>query len=322
MGIAGKLAQVAAIAAILSGSATALAETALRVIVPFAPGGGGDLLARTLAPELARELQIPVVIENVPGANGVVAMTRVKNAGRQERVLVLASDHAAVLAPLISTVARYDTRKDLAMVAVAARFPYVLAAMPGTARSLDSLRMALSDRQSLASIAVPAEGGLPELIADAMARAAGVPVTSVPFKGGSPAVTALLGGQVAAAAVGISNVLALHREEKVRILAVSGSRRSEAIPAVPTFEEVGIGDLHMTGAWALYASKETAMDVVALNRSVRAVLSQVAVRAKLRSMGLEPLSMDVQQSRKELESSTAAWANLLRQRQHRSTENP
>jgi tripartite-type tricarboxylate transporter receptor subunit TctC len=298
-------------AALLAFGALAAADSPLRVIVPFAAGGGGDLLARMLAPVLSAELRMPVVVENRPGANGMIGMQRVKAAAREERIIVLASDHAALVAPLTSSSTRQDPLKDLAIVGLAARYPYVLAVRPEGAQSLEELRSQLRKMAGPTSIAIPAEGGLPELVARGLEQATGKELTSIPYRGGMPAVQALLGGQVTAAAVGISNVLPLHREGKLTILAVSGARRLSAAPDIPTFEEAGLPGLTTAGSWAVYAPKNTAMDLEALNRALRIALAQESVRARLRAVGLEPLSMAIADSRSALERSIEASTQLM-----------
>jgi tripartite-type tricarboxylate transporter receptor subunit TctC len=251
-------------------------------------------LARQLAPELSRQLHAPVVVENMPGANGLIGMQRVRNAGRDERVLVLASDHATAQMP--------HADGDLAVVGLAARYPYALVvAVASGVASLRELQSRLRSRTELASIAVPAEGGIPEHVVDALSRSALTPITAVPYRGGNPAVVALLGGHVTAAVVGISNVLELHRQGRIRILAVSGAVRSPAAPEAPTFAEEGVAGVAVMSHWALYAPKNTLMDVAELNDALRQALSQPDAQRRLRALGLQPVRLDVAGSVNELD---------------------
>jgi tripartite-type tricarboxylate transporter receptor subunit TctC len=301
--------------ATLAFAGLARAEVPLRLVVPFAPGGGGDTLARVLAPLLARELRSTVMVENVPGANGVVAMQRLKAAAASERILVLASDHAAVIAPLVLPKAGYDTRGDFTSVAFVARYPYALAAHVDTGGiSLGGLCEALRAQRVVPAVAVPAEGGVPELVVAALGRCAKVPVTTVPFRGGHPAALAVVSGEVPAAVVGISNLLSHHRQANVRIVAVTGPRRSPLLPEVPTFAEAGMSGLVLGSGWTLLANRQTAMDLPVLNVAVRAVLAQDLVQAKLAGLGLEPVSMDMAQSSKELATAIEGWKKLVADR--------
>src|SRR3954470_2910565 len=294
-----------------AGSSLAAAETPLRVIVPFAAGGGGDLLARILAPEISRDLGVAVLVENLPGANGAVGMQRVKNAAQDERVVVLASDHATMLSPQAAARAGYDMREDFRVVGYAASYPYALAvASDPSITTLAQFRFAMGATKAPVNIAVPAVGGVPEAIAVALSQYTGAPAGAVPFRGGQPAALALLGGHVTAAAVGLSNVLAMHRKGQYRILAVTGDKRSPTVPEVPTFQEAGVAGLEARGGWAFYAARNTSMPLATLNRILRGALARANVQAKLRGIGLDPAPMDLAQSERELAHARAAWSAL------------
>lgn len=288
-------------------SSTCSAADTLRIVVPFAAGGGGDRLARLLAPELSSELGAAVVVENAPGGNGVVGMQRVKRAAPHEHLVVLASEHAAVIAPLVVPSAGFETH-DFIAVGVAATFPYVVAVAENSGpRTLHELRSVVHRKSSL-SIAVPAEGGAPELIANAL----GAPgLTVVPFRGGQPATVALVGGQVDAAAVGVSNVLSLYSSGKVRVLAVTGPARVPAMPEVPTFSESGVAGLGMTSGWILLAHKNTPLDVDALNQALAASLSRDHIKATMRQLGMEGSQLDARESTRELERLHSHWEQLV-----------
>lgn len=296
-------------------SAAAMAQDALHLIVPFAPGGGGDQMARLLAPELSTALHRPVLVENLPGANGALGMMRLKAARPDERLLVLASDHASLLFPLMSPAAQYDTRRDFRIVGHVARHAYALAVpmLDGAApATLDDL-IRLLPQQAVASIAVPAEGGLPESMARALAQRAGVDVAVIPYRGGQPAALALLGGQVSAAAIGLSNVLALQHQGRARILAVSGRQRSPSLPWVPTFEELGLPGLTMTSSWALFAARHSTMDLPEIHQALRRVMASVGLQARLQALGLDPLpvAMSMADSAAALDQAILDWTRLL-----------
>jgi tripartite-type tricarboxylate transporter receptor subunit TctC len=294
--------------ALLIAAGSVGAHAPLRIVVPFAAGGGGDLLARTIAPEVAQALRVPIVIENLPGASGAVGMQRVRNARPDERVVVLASDHASVLAPLVSASAGYDTKKDFRMVGQAASHAYALVLPAGAGSpSLADFRSLLAQPRCEANVAVPAEGGMPEAIFAALAPAGGCGLVLVAYRGGSPAIAALSGGQVAAAAVGVSNALQLHRAGRLRVVAVSGPRRSAALPEVPTFQEQGVPGLAMAAGWAVFAPRTTPLDLVALNAALRQALSRPSVQEKLRALGLEPRPLGIVESQAEYERALEAW---------------
>ncbi|HEX2545930.1 MAG TPA: tripartite tricarboxylate transporter substrate binding protein [Ramlibacter sp.] len=294
---------------LLAASGT-MAEAPLRVVVPFAPGGGGDRMARLLAPGLARELGTPVIVENRPGANGIVGMQYVRNTPGDMRVVVLASDHATVVAPLAWGAADYDVLRDFAMVAYVARFPYVLA-VPRTSGIDSPGALQASARRQPVSVAVPAEDGLPHAIARVLSRGGDSRITVVPFSGGSPAAMALVSGQVTAGAIGLPSVVNLHREGKVRILAVTGGRRSALLPDVPTFGDTGMAGLAASSGWSLLAPKGSRVEVDALNRALRRVLGSSDVQDRLRALGLEPLQLTVRDSTIELRKAAAAWTKCF-----------
>lgn len=284
----------------------------LRLVVPFAAGGGGDRLARLLSPALSRELGISVFVENLPGANGAVGMQRVARAAPTDHVLVLASDHAAVVAPLNHRLIGYDTRTTFAMAGFVARHRYALAVSTSSGiKSFQELAGEVRTLAPLGSVAVPAEGGLPELISSELSKLGCVEITVVPFLGGGPATSALLAGQVSAAAVGLGNVIALHRAGRLRILAVSGDRRSPAAPEIPTFSEQGATDLSTSSGWAFFAVKSTTMDLIKFNQALRKVLSQTPIRNQLLSIGMEPDAMGIEESKIEFEKTFETWARVM-----------
>jgi len=286
----------------------------IRIIVPFAAGGGGDLLARNLAPKLSKELGRTFIVENKVGASGQLGMQFVKSAPADGSVVVFASDQATIVVPLISAKPGYDTLKDFVGLGQVARFPYslVVSNHTGVATLADFVAY-LKKNPAQANVGMPSTGGIPELISSALEKKAGVAVTPVPYSGATPIIPFLLGGQLSAAAIGFNNALPLHTEGKAKVLAVSGDKRSVLLPAVPTFEELGMTGLKLVSTWTFYAPKSFApAQAQRFNTALNKILAEPEMVQKIASMSMEAAPTTLKETASELQASTADWAALLK----------
>jgi tripartite-type tricarboxylate transporter receptor subunit TctC len=295
----------------------ALAQTSLapmRIIVPFAAGGGGDLIARILSPRLTEELKRTVVVENKVGAGGQLGMQYVKSAAADGSVVILASDQASVVVPLSSPNARYDTASDFVGLGRVAQFPYALA----VSRSLNVETAAgfieyLKNNPKKADFGLPSLGGIPDMAAHAVGKKAGVSVVTVPYSGAAPIMAPLIGGQLTSAVIGFNNVFPAHLDGKLRVLAVTGANRSKLGPAIPTFQELGIPGLKLVSNWTFYAPRGLPpAEAARFNAALNKILAQPEVTQRIEAMFMEVAPTTLDETRKELDDALLAWKSILR----------
>ena len=286
----------------------------LRVVLGFPAGATADILSRLLADHMRASLGQPVIVENRPGAGGRIGNETVKAA---------APDGATLLLTPVATMAifphsfpgelRYDPLRDFAAVAHLANFQLgfgVSAALP--ASTLGEY-VALVKREPKAGFyASAAAGSLPHFLGVMFARAAGIELTHVPYKGTAPAMQALAGGEIAAISTVAADVGTLVKGGKARLLATSGARRSVAFPEVPTFRESGY-ELEAIGWYAMFAPAGTPQ--AAIDRTAKAAIAAIhdsALHARLEQMGLEPTGLGPQDLEKILKADYEKWGPPIR----------
>jgi len=270
-------------------SAADYPSQSVRIVVPFAPGGGTDLAARAIAEQLTASLGKPVVVENRPGGNSVIASRIVATAPADGHTLLLTTDihaiNAAYAAPL-----PYDSLKDFAFVAQLTTSPLMLVAHPssGMQTVADLVRRARAEpgRLSFASLGPSS----PHYLGfEWFERMAGIDVVDVPYKGGGQALADTLGGQVELSLIVAGNGIRHARAGKLNAVAVTSPQRTAIAPDVPTVAESGYPDFAIVNWYAILAPAGTAPGIVdRLNREIRRALSDKAVIDRLVGAGLEP----------------------------------
>ena len=280
-----------ALAAWLPGPASAAdyPTQSVRIVVPFAPGGGTDLAARAIAEKLTTSLGKPVVVENRPGGNSVIASQIVATAPADGHTLLLTTDihaiNAAYAAPL-----PYDSLKDFAFVAQLTTSPLMLVAHPssGVQTVADLVRRAKAEPRRL-SFASLGPSSPHHLGFEWFERMAGIDVVDVPYKGGGQALADTLGGQVELSLIVAGNGIRQARAGKLNAVAVTSPQRTAIAPDVPTVAESGYPDFAIVNWYAILAPAGTAPGIVdRLNREIRRALSDKAVIDRLVGAGLEP----------------------------------
>ncbi|HQY28227.1 MAG TPA: tripartite tricarboxylate transporter substrate binding protein [Burkholderiaceae bacterium] len=261
----------------------------VRIVVPFAPGGGTDLAARAIAEKLTTSLGKPVVVENRPGGNSVIASQIVATAPADGHTLLLTTDihaiNAAYAAPL-----PYDSLKDFAFVAQLTTSPLMLVAHPssGVQTVADLVRRAKAEPRRL-SFASLGPSSPHHLGFEWFERMAGIDVVDVPYKGGGQALADTLGGQVELSLIVAGNGIRQARAGKLNAVAVTSPQRTAIAPDVPTVAESGYPDFAIVNWYAILAPAGTAPGIVdRLNREIRRALSDKAVIDRLVGAGLEP----------------------------------
>ena len=267
-------------------------ERAIRIVLGYPPGATSDTLSRLVAEKMRQGLGQPVFVENKPGAAGRIAPETVKAAPADGTTILLTPLANMVTFPHVYKNLRYDVFRDFAPLAHLANFDLGLAvnvAVPAITLK-DYVELVKRDAK-MGDYASAGAGSLPHFFAVMFARAAGIEMNHVPFRGTAPALQALVGGQISAASVVLSDIAQLHKSGKVRALAASGARRSRFLPEVPTFRELGY-DIEGSAWYALYAPSGTPPEVLArLSRAAVDGIRAPDMQHKLANLYLEPTGL-------------------------------
>lgn len=259
----------------------------IRIVFPFAAGGGGDALARLLAEELRTSLKRNVVVENKTGAGGQAGTLEVVNAAPNGDTLLLTPIAPVVLHQNIYKNLRYDPIKDLKPVALIADFEFAIAVGPAVpVKTLPELVAWMKANPTKATYGTPGAGALPHFFGVLFSKAVGVDMVHVGYRGSSLALIDLISGQIPIVVTTTTDLLANHKEGKIRILATSDSKRSPLVPEVPTFSELGY-KIVGTAWYGVFAPAKTPDDQVQqYSKILSAALKTDAMKEKLLKLGL------------------------------------
>lgn len=279
-----------------SGTSSAAAQGAafpsrpLRIIVPHAPGGNSDTFGRILAQKLSERIDQQVVVENRPGAGGTLGSALVSKAPPDGYTLLVADNGTHAIAPtLYGTKLSYDVFKDFTPITLAATFPTVIMIHPAVPaqNATEFVALAKSQPGKLTYSSAGTGNGSHLTVELFRAAAGGLDMVHVPYKGGAPAVQALLAGEVQLSSVSVNTALPHIQAGKVRALGVASSKRSPALPDLPTFAENGIvfeGDSWLAVMGPPGMPADIAMK---LNQEIAATLRQPETQERLAKLGLE-----------------------------------
>jgi len=262
---------------------------AVRIVVPVAPGGPMDRLARGLAERLTTTRGLPHVVENRSGGMTIPAWDAVAKAAPDGCTLLIASTSGRTVLPF-QTKLPYDPARDLLPVTPLADVPQLFVAHPSARmKSLSDLVERARQDPSGVTMAIPSPGALTHLAAVALQRQAGIRLVEVPYRGGGPAALAVRAGEVAAMSADVGAVLPLVQAGELVPLATASARRLPQLPQVPTVAEAGFGDLEAVNVYALFAPAGlTPAALRALHVEVEAALRQPEIRGPLLAIGMVP----------------------------------
>ncbi|MBU0891017.1 MAG: tripartite tricarboxylate transporter substrate binding protein [Gammaproteobacteria bacterium] len=285
---------------------------ALRIVVPFAAGGVGDLTARAVATGLAGRLGQPVVIDNRPGAGGVLAADTVARAEPDGHTLFLMSNGTAVTAGLFKTLP-YDTLADFTPISTLGTFDIaVLVPADSPHRTLAQLLAHARAHPGQLNIGSINMGSTQHLAAELFKSSAAIDAQVVPFNGTPALITALRGRQVDAGVEILGPALPQVRAGALRVLAVTGEQRSAVLPDVPTAVESGVQGFVASSWNALAVPAHTPRPVVdRLQRELVAVLAIPAVQQQLRALNVEPRASTSQQAAALLKADIERWRTVI-----------
>ena len=261
----------------------------LKILVGFPPGGSADTLARIVADAVRNDFS-SVTIENRPGAGGRIALMQTKTAKPDGQTVIVLPSGPMVLFPHVYKKLDYDAVKDFTPVSLIANFQFGVVAGPGSqARTIQEMLTLAKAKPGDASYGTPGLGTLPHFMGVLLEQSAGVQLNHVPFQGGGPANTALLGGHIQYKFDVVSETAELHRAGKARILAVTGTRRDTQVPEVPTLKEAGI-PMEATAWFGMYGPAGLAPDTLGrLEKAMTAALKKPEMRERLTKLGHEPV---------------------------------
>lgn len=304
-------------AAVLAFSAAGAAQAKfpdhpIRVVIPYAPGGGTDILFRVLAPIAGKELGQSIIIDNKPGASTMIGTADVARAAHDGYTL-LAVDSAILINPgLYRTKLPYDTLKSLQGVTMMGTAPTILVTNPKLpVKNLKELIALAKAKPGQLNFGSGGIGTAVELAGELLKIKAHIDIVSVPYKGTGPALTAVLGNQVGMMFGGISSARPYVTSGKLNAIAVTGEKRNPAMPDVPTFAEQGL-DIQANSYWGIYAPvgvPKSALDT--LNHAFVNALKDPTVIKRLRDLGYTPIGNSPEQHTKQLHSMVKLWEGVV-----------
>jgi len=294
---------------------TAFPSRPIRLIVPHAPGGNSDTFGRILALKLGERINQQVVVENKPGAGGTLACALTAKSAPDGYTVVVADNGTHAIAPtLYGAKLTYDVFKDFTPITLAAKFPTVIMIHPSVPaqNAKEFVALAKSQPGKLTYSSAGTGNGSHLTIELFRAAAGGLDMVHVPYKGGAPAVQALLAGEVQLTAVSVNTALPHIQAGKVRALGVASPKRSPALPDVPTFIESGI--LFEGDSWlAIMGPAGIPADVAAkLNQEIAATLREPETQERLAKIGLEVVASSQSELADVLKRDVPKWGKAVK----------
>jgi len=288
---------------------------AVTLTVGFAPGGGADTAARFIAQKLGENIGQPVIVENKAGAGGNIAAQHIAAAPPDGYTIHLTSVGPMTVAPHIIANLPYDPKHDIAPITMGVVFPNVLVVPSGLpAKTLGEFIALAKQKPGQLTYGSSGVGGAGHLAGELFKERAGIDVIHVPYKGGGPAMTDLLGGRLDMY-VGVPSTVAPHvNAGKARALATTGAKRTSTMPDVPTVAEAGYPGFEATNWYAFVAPGKTPKELLDFwNRELTKVLNDPGVVAELAKDGLDPAPGTRDELAQYIERESLKWGKVVRE---------
>ncbi len=289
-------------------------ERITRLVVAFPPGGPVDFVARVIAEPLGKELNQRVIVENKPGGNGAVAAQNVAQAAAEGTTLWLTSVGAAAINPVLYDKLPYDMQRDFAAVSLVVDNDELLVVNPANSAK-DAAEFVANARKSAQPVAIASSGvgSIPHLAMEQLADATKAKLLHVPYKGAAPAITDVIGGQVAAFFGDVPGLIGHVKSGRLKPIGIAAAKRHPLLPEVRTLAEQGLPGVDSNNWYALFVPAKTPAPVIgALNEAIRRVLGAQEVSEKLRASGTTPSASSPQELSALLKRDTEKWGRLIR----------
>jgi tripartite-type tricarboxylate transporter receptor subunit TctC len=285
----------------------------LRMISPFTPGGGNDLVSRAVALGLSKNIGQTIVVDNRPGANTIVGMELVAKSAPDGYTLIMTSSTQAINATLYPKLP-YDSIKSFSPVCLVGSSPLIIAVPPASPiRSIADLIAAAKSKPGELTYPSAGTGNATHLGGELFAAMAGVSLTHVPYKGSGPGLTDLIAGRLSVVFGTALSVLPMVKGGRLRAIAVTSSARSSLMPELPTVAEAGLPGYEASTWYGVLAPASTPRAIVTrLNAEIVKVLAQPEVRERLISQGIDPIGDSPEQFSAYVQAEIVKWARVIK----------
>lgn len=312
-GIRRALAILVACALAAPALAQAWPERIVRIVAPFSPGGGTDIVGRLLAQKLSSQMKAKFVVENRPGAAATIGATFVARAAPDGYTLLISAPEMSIH-PSMRSKLPYDPFKDFALISQLTSGQFMLACHPSVpVRTVTELIALAKARPGRLDYGSSGTGGINHLSGQLLQLMAGFRWVHVPFKGSGASVVGLMIGEIDFVFGSTASLVGPASSGRVRAIAVTGPKRFAEFPDVPTVAESGVPGFNVTGWYGLYAPAGTSSDIVRrLNAEAKRALNSPDVKAKLAKTGNEPVASSPEEFAAFLRAETAKWAKVIK----------
>ena len=303
----------AACAFAIDAAAQSFPSKPIRLVVTYPPGGGADLMARLIAPKMAESLGQPVVVENKPGAGGQIGAGEVARAAPDGYTLMLdAANHA--VNPSLYPSLPYDSAKAFQPISLLVQFPNVLVVTSSfAAKDVQELIAMAKAKPGTIAFASSGNGSAQHLAGELFRQKANVDITHIPYKGGGPALNDVIGGQVPMFFANMASGLPHVKGGRLRALAITGSKRSPALPEAPTIAEAGLPGYEVYEWNAVFAPAGTPAPVVArLSEAISKAMQSQEVRDRVAALGGEIAALGPAETARFIREQTELWSRVVR----------
>jgi tripartite-type tricarboxylate transporter receptor subunit TctC len=286
----------------------------IRLIVPRAPGGGSDTIARLLAPSLSARLGQTIVVENKPDATAIIGAEFVARS-RPDGYTLYLSDNSFYFNPSILPSIPYDTIRDFSAVTMLAEGPVILILHPSVpATTLAELVAHAKANPGRLAYASGGVGSSTHFAGVLFNLRAGTEMTHVAYRSSGPALSALLAGQVQMQFGGLSSAKPLLEAGEVRAMALTGAQREPSMPTVPTFTEAGVAGVDVTSVWGIHAPAGTPLPIRRkLRDAIAASMQEPELNARLRSMAYSPTLNTPEEHQMQTNHIVQLWLDISKQ---------
>ena len=285
------------------------------MVVPYAPGGGSDIVARIVGQKMTDTLGQSIIIDNRPGAAGMLGADIVANAVADGYTLLLADSSFTINSSYYTKQVHYDARKSFVPVALIADTPYLLVVHPSVpAASLKDFIALAKAQPGKINVGSAGNGSGSHLTGELFKLKAGVDLNHIPYKGSGPSTADVVAGQIQATFATAPGAVPFIRSGRLKALVVASPKRSATLPDVPTFVESGFGDIVVTNWYGIVAPAQTAQSVVRrLYDELGRAIALPEVRERLAAAALEPVSQSPDQFRSLIDAELKRWSQVVRE---------